>query len=232
MLRIEKAGITQSRAVPASASSRVHLPEAHAREACPRERPSFAEAHHWLPSERLASIHPRPPTHYAPSGSVPGPQFSDLKRQEGSGVMALTTQAVPPAADCGTAPPCGGRLYGGPARGPTLNWWRTRRLWLDNSAEEMQRQADNEFERLLSPEEIARACGLSRRAVYRAIARGELRASRLCNRLRVRPAELEKWIETGTRAPETVGRPETRTPRAGTGGGLQALLSEEGPASR
>jgi excisionase family DNA binding protein len=146
--------------------------------------------------------------------------------------MALATPAVPPAADCGTAPPCGGRLYGGPARGPTLNWWRTRRLWLDNSAEEMQRQADNEFERLLSPEEIARACGLSRRAVYRAIARGELRASRLCNRLRVRPAELEKWIETGTRAPKTVGRPETRTPRAGTGGGLQALLSEEGRASR
>ncbi len=29
--------------------------------------------------------------------------------------MALATPAVPPAADCGTAPPCGGRLYGGPA---------------------------------------------------------------------------------------------------------------------
>lgn len=186
----------------------------------------------WPPSECLARTDSRQPTHYAPRAIVPEPQFGDPKRQEGLGVIALETPAVPPAADCGTAPPCGGRLYGGPARGPTLNWWRTRRVWLDNSAEEMQRQADNEFERLLSPEEIARACGLSRRAVYRAIARGELRASRLCNRLRVRPAELEKWIETGTRAPETVVRPGTRKPRAGTGGGLQALLSEEGRASR
>lgn len=31
---------------------------------------------------------------------------------------------------------------------------------------------------LLSPEDVARACGLSRRAVYRAIARGELPAAR------------------------------------------------------
>ena len=30
-------------------------------------------------------------------------------------MMALATPAVPPAADCGTASPCGGRLYGGPA---------------------------------------------------------------------------------------------------------------------
>jgi hypothetical protein len=51
---------------------------------------------------------------------VPGPQFGDPKRQEGSGVIALGTPAVPPAADCGTAPPCGGRLYGGPARGLTF----------------------------------------------------------------------------------------------------------------
>lgn len=36
--------------------------------------------------------------------------------------------------------------------------------------------------RLLSPGEVARVCGLSRRAVYRAIPRGELRAARLCNR--------------------------------------------------
>jgi excisionase family DNA binding protein len=46
---------------------------------------------------------------------------------------------------------------------------------------------------LLSPEDIARRCGLSRRAVYRAIERGELRASRLCSRLRVHPDDLEAW---------------------------------------
>jgi hypothetical protein len=55
------------------------------------------------------------PTHYEPSRFVPGPQFDDPKRQEGSDLMALATPAVPPAADCGTALPCGGRLYGGPA---------------------------------------------------------------------------------------------------------------------
>jgi excisionase family DNA binding protein len=172
------------------------------------------------------------PTHYAPCAIVPGPQFGDPKDQEGSGALAVATQAGPPAADCGTAPPCGGRRYGGPARGPTFNWWRTRRVRLDNSAEEMQRQADKEFERLLSPEEVAGACGLSRRAVYHAIARGELPAARLCNRLRIRPAELERWIEAGTPRPETAARPDERTtPRASTARGLRALLAEESRAS-
>ena len=48
---------------------------------------------------------------------------------------------------------------------------------------------------LLSPEEVARRCGLSRRAVYRAIERGELRASRLCSRIRIRAADVEAWVE-------------------------------------
>jgi hypothetical protein len=62
----------------------------------------------------------QPPTHYESLRFVPGLQFDDPKRQEGFGVMALATPAVPPAADCGTASPCGGRLYGGPARGLTF----------------------------------------------------------------------------------------------------------------
>jgi hypothetical protein len=33
-------------------------------------------------------------------------------------------------------------------------------------------------------------CGLSPRAVYRAIERGELVASRLCSRLRIRPEDV------------------------------------------
>lgn len=164
---------------------------------------------------------------------MPGPQSGDPKRQEGSGVMALATPAVPPAADCGTASPCGGRLYGGPAGRLDL---RLVTHWEGANgvrAEEMQqRQSDSEIERLLSPEEVARACGLSRRAVYRAIARGELRATRLCNRLRIHPAEFEKWIEAGTSRPETAARPDERTtPRVGTARGLRALLAEESRAS-
>lgn len=79
--------------------------------------------------------------------------------------------------------------------------------------------------RLLSPEEVARVCGLSRRAVYRAIARGELRAARLCNRLRVQPAELERWIGEQTVSPEarSPAMPHT-TADAAEPGSLRALL--------
>jgi excisionase family DNA binding protein len=54
---------------------------------------------------------------------------------------------------------------------------------------------------LLAPEQVARTCGLSRRAVYRAIARGELVAARLCNRLRIRPDDLDRWISEGIPRP-------------------------------
>lgn len=83
----------------------------------------------------------------------------------------------------------------------------------------------SDFEALLSPEEVARVCGLSRRAVYRAIARGELRAARLCNRLRVQPGELERWIGERTLAVDSPAEPE-RSRRSSTvpGGGLRALL--------
>jgi excisionase family DNA binding protein len=46
-----------------------------------------------------------------------------------------------------------------------------------------------------SPKEVAGLCGLSPRAIYRAISRGELRATRLCGRLRCRMADVEEWIE-------------------------------------
>jgi excisionase family DNA binding protein len=79
--------------------------------------------------------------------------------------------------------------------------------------------------RLLSPEEVARTCGLSRRAVYRAIARGELRAARLCNRLRVQPAELERWIGEQTVAPEASASAKPRlSVDTAPPGSLRALL--------
>jgi excisionase family DNA binding protein len=83
--------------------------------------------------------------------------------------------------------------------------------------------------RLLSPEDVARVCGLSRRAVYRAIARGELRAARLCHRLRVRPEELERWIGAQTLAGEHPVRPQgSRLPRKAPSGGLRSLLDQAG----
>jgi len=76
---------------------------------------------------------------------------------------------------------------------------------------------------LLSPEEVARYCGLSRRAVYRAIERGELRASRLCSRLRIRSEDLDAWIAANHVDPaERVGAPP---PLAPAHNGLRRLLA-------
>lgn len=47
---------------------------------------------------------------------------------------------------------------------------------------------------LLSPEDVARRRGLSRKAVYRAVARGELRAAKVLSRLRIDPRDLEAWL--------------------------------------
>jgi len=78
---------------------------------------------------------------------------------------------------------------------------------------------------LLSPEDVAHRCGLSRKAVYRAIERGELRASRLCSRLRVRAEDVEAWIEANAVTP--VGR---RVPARPTSlpapNGLRTLLGD------
>lgn len=91
----------------------------------------------------------------------------------------------------------------------------------------MHDQATDRIERLLSPEDVARACGLSRRAVYRAIARGELSAARLCNRLRVQPAELERWIGERTTLPVRYATtPVGRSAQAAPRGSLRAKLGE------
>jgi excisionase family DNA binding protein len=79
---------------------------------------------------------------------------------------------------------------------------------------------------LLSPEQVARICGLSRRAVYRAIARGELVAARLCDRLRVRPDDLDRWIaDSIQRSPAAKPRvipPTAPSPR----GSLRPMLDD------
>jgi excisionase family DNA binding protein len=93
-------------------------------------------------------------------------------------------------------------------------------------AEEMHDENHIEIERLLSPEDVARICGLSRRAVYRAIARGELRAARLCNRLRIHPVELERWIAGETRGASPPPPRRVRRRVVGAKGGLRALLDE------
>jgi excisionase family DNA binding protein len=57
----------------------------------------------------------------------------------------------------------------------------------------------------LRPAEAAELTGLSTRAIYRAIERGELRAARLCSRLRIPRAAFDEWVERcAVRVPEAV----------------------------
>ena len=70
-------------------------------------------------------------------------------------------------------------------------------------------------------------CGLSRKAVYRAIERGELRASKLCSRLRITAEDVDSWIEASQIEPARL--PEPRPARAPAPNGLRALLHDPGP---
>jgi excisionase family DNA binding protein len=47
----------------------------------------------------------------------------------------------------------------------------------------------------LRPAEAAALAGLSIRAIYRAVQRGELEAARLCSRLRIPRAAFDDWVE-------------------------------------
>ncbi len=67
---------------------------------------------------------------------------------------------------------------------------------------------------LLSSEQVAQLCGLSRRAVYDAIKRGELPAVRLCSRLRVRRDDLERWFATSSVRPTTPASARPPKPRS------------------
>jgi excisionase family DNA binding protein len=81
-----------------------------------------------------------------------------------------------------------------------------------------------------SPAEVATAFGLSRKAIYRAIAAGELRAARVCSgsRLMVPVEEAQAWVERNLVEDEPLKRPP-RVPVAFGGAGgrpLRAALAE------
>lgn len=82
----------------------------------------------------------------------------------------------------------------------------------------------------LRPAEAAALAGLSTRAIYRAIQRGELRAVRLCSRLRIPRDEFDDWI---ARAAVRVERPvvEVRSVPASCGSFRRLLAGDEGTAA-
>jgi len=82
---------------------------------------------------------------------------------------------------------------------------------------------------LLTVSEVAEATGLSSNAVYRAIAAGELRASKLRRRLRVQPADLDAWIDSNVVCAHGADAPAPAwTFRPGRAGhGLRELLEAD-----
>jgi len=56
-------------------------------------------------------------------------------------------------------------------------------------------------ERFLTPQEVAQITGLHVAVVRRAIERGDLKASKLCSRLRIRRADFDAWVEQNVVGP-------------------------------
>lgn len=87
--------------------------------------------------------------------------------------------------------------------------------------------------RYLSVAEAARAAGLSKQAVYRAVDRGDLAAGLVCSRLRIHPDDFMAWIEADRT--ELRDRPR-RSARIGARkvparDGLRSLLQERSSAA-
>ncbi|HUR85991.1 MAG TPA: helix-turn-helix domain-containing protein [Solirubrobacteraceae bacterium] len=80
----------------------------------------------------------------------------------------------------------------------------------------------------LKPSEAAQITGLSTRAIYRAIERGDLRAVRLCSRLRIPRAAFDEWVERCVvRAPEPPPKTYPRVPPPAAGSFRSLLARRE-----
>ena len=82
---------------------------------------------------------------------------------------------------------------------------------------------------LLRPTEAAELAGLSTRAIYRAIQRGELRAVRLCSRPRIPREDFDEWIARSEVRVESAPAIGTRFVPA-TRGSFRRLLRDAGRA--
>jgi excisionase family DNA binding protein len=63
---------------------------------------------------------------------------------------------------------------------------------------------------LLTPSEVARVCGYSRKAIYAAIERGELRATKRCSRWRISEDDLKAWLDDGVPSAQSGPTPTQR----------------------
>ena len=79
----------------------------------------------------------------------------------------------------------------------------------------------------LRPAEAAALAGLSTRAIYRAIQRGELSAVRLCSRVRIAREGSDQWVQRGVVRPKRPAVEVRAAPAGATRGSLRRLLSED-----
>ena len=85
--------------------------------------------------------------------------------------------------------------------------------------------------KFLLPQEAAELVGLSPRAIYRAVQRGELEAVRLCSRIRIPREAFDRWIENsrvepGEPAPPRLPVPPPPPPEPPPVGSFRALLAQ------
>jgi excisionase family DNA binding protein len=136
---------------------------------------------------------------------MPEPQLADPKDQQGSNGSAVAPPAGPPAADFGTASPCGGRLYGGPERGVTFGLFRVagkrREKNLESNPKQSGRFLDNRgMERKSTPlaffteRTLAAYLAVSDRTIRNWIRRGELASYKLGASRRIDPADVDAFL--------------------------------------
>jgi excisionase family DNA binding protein len=83
----------------------------------------------------------------------------------------------------------------------------------------------------LRPAEAAELAGLSTRAIYRAIARGELPAARLCSRLRIAREDFDAWFARSAVRVEAPPPSPVVRPLPATRGSFRRLLADDAKAA-
>jgi len=136
---------------------------------------------------------PRQPTHYEPSGSVPGPHFGDPKGRQASGRLRMAPSAGPPAADCGTASRCGGRPYGGPAGALTFGLFGTEGRPTDSLLSTDKRGMERK-PKFFTERSLAAYLAVSDRTIPNWIRRGELPSYKLGASRRIDPADVDAFL--------------------------------------
>ena len=109
-------------------------------------------------------------------------------------MIALATPAVPPAADCGTASPCKGRPYGGPARGLTFGLLANK--WIERSPIRHQGGMERNAPPItfFTERTLAAYLAVSDRTIRNWIRRGELPSYKLGASRRIDPADVDTFL--------------------------------------